>query len=84
MMIFKGLEVTVDFGGEVTTHQGVVRDVGAYAFGTRIPLARDPKSYDKLSKITFHAAGYKDVVYENIPVVNGFVQLKPVVMEKGR
>lgn len=84
MLIFKNLQVTVDLQGETASLAGVVRDInGSYAFGTRMMVKKDPKSYKKLTKITFHAPGYKDVVLKDVPIENLFARVKdPVVMEK--
>lgn len=84
MLMFKDLHVLVTVDGETSNLSGVVRDAnGTYIFGTRVMVKKDPKSYKTISKIIFRAPGYKDKVFENIPLEDLFAKIKdPVVIEK--
>ncbi|MCL5774159.1 MAG: hypothetical protein M1536_07255 [Firmicutes bacterium] len=82
--VFKNLSVYIVFGKEQIIRQATVKKYErSFIFGDVVFLERPVSSYKSLTSITFKAPGYKDIHFENLPVMSGnIVRCPDVVMKK--
>ena len=82
--VFKNLMVYIVFGKEKIIRQATVKKYeGKFIFGDIVSLEKPVSSYKSLTSITFKAPGYKDIYFENLPVMSGnIIRCPDVVMKK--